>query len=227
MKTVSDAFAGLQSLNLADLPQIFPTDSDATRNAKAALDGDRAYRRVVSRRHLVRHDKSITRATAILERLPAPNESIHIVTAGGLPLWSFVPAVLRLTAPATIQTLSASTLGFSRDAIGDVAAMLDSGQIGTVELLVSNYFRSVDSELYSDLHQALTTRGQKIGAARTHCKLLCMLLSDGTPLTIESSANLRSCKSAEQAVCSNDAGLLRFHQTWITDLLQRAIRQGG
>jgi hypothetical protein len=170
---------------------------------------------------------SVTRATKLLDRLPVAGESVHIVTAGGLPLWAFVGAILRLAAPARIERLSASTLGFGRDHIGDLAAMLDRGEIGSVSLLVSNYFRSIDSTLFGDLQQALTGRGQKVGAARTHCKVLAILLTDGTPLTVESSGNLRSCKSSEQACVTHDRGLLDFHERWIHELLDKAIHQGG
>lgn len=45
-----------------------------------------------------------------------------------------------------------------------------------------------------------------------------MRLTDGRTITIESSANLRSCKNMEQMTLYGDPGLYSFHTGWIEGL---------
>lgn len=220
-----EPWADLPTLAVGDLAPLVAADFPA--GAFASLDDDRVFRRIASARWTVRHDRAETRATRLLDRLPAPGESVHVVTSGGLPSWAIVGAVLRLAAPERIEKLSCATLGFGREHITDLARLLDARQIGSVALLVSNYFQSVDGSLFDDLRKMLGQRSQPIAAARVHCKLLAFRIGDGTPLVCESSANLRSCKSAEQFCLTNDPGLLDFHERWIADLLARATTKGN
>ena len=44
--------------------------------------------------------------------------------------WDFVPAVLRLAAPATIRVLNVSELGFSSRNATELIALIDAGRFG-------------------------------------------------------------------------------------------------
>jgi hypothetical protein len=62
----------------------------------------------------------------------------------------------------------------------------------------------------------------RIAALRSHAKLLLFELTDGRKITVESSANLRSCRNVEQFSMTNDPALLSFHAGWIDELLTEA-----
>lgn len=55
---------------------------------------------------------------------------------------------------------------------------------------------------------------------RTHTKLLLIETTAGDCYTIESSANLRSCKNVEQSTFTNDRPLFDFHRQWLNELFQ-------
>ncbi len=63
-------------------------------------------------------------------------------------------------------------------------------------------------------------------AVRSHAKLLMIDLAAGDALTIETSANLRSCKNIEQYVITNDRSLLEFHRAWIEDAVRDVETNG-
>ena len=69
-----------------------------------------------------------------------------------------VPATLTLAAPATITYLGISTLSFSQANMVDLLAMLDRGQIGTIDMAYSIYFKSNEKENCQRLAHELTGR---------------------------------------------------------------------
>ena len=75
---------------------------------------------------------------------------------------------------------------------------------------------------FDHLHAGLTSRGQRCVAVRSHAKVQCFASDDGRRFVVETSANLRSCRNAEQLTLIADAGLHDFHAAWIDQLLRRA-----
>jgi len=147
--------------------------------------------------------------------------TIHFVCAGGYSLYHHIEAVLQIAAPARISYLGIATLGFSKDNLERLIGLLDAGRIGKLDFLFSVYFKSNEREICERLAHELGTRGQRVLSMRTHCKLLLIELGDGRDCyTIESSANLRSCKNVEQSTFTNDRALLAFHRGWLDELFQ-------
>jgi hypothetical protein len=221
--TTIDPWEDLPAFDM-DSVQPFYAEGEAadTRNAAASLPHERVYRRCATDRHF-KHQLAVANAAKTLDALPAAGESVHIVMRGSFNAWDFVPAIARLAAPATIGRLTLSTLGFARDNTVELLELLDSRTVAAVDFLCSVYFKSVDAGVYEHLHAELTRRGQRVAAVRTHAKVLCFELTDGRPIVIESSANLRSCHNAEACCITSDAGLLEFHREWITYLLGQAL----
>jgi hypothetical protein len=60
-----------------------------------------------------------------IKRLPARNEALHMVVSGRFALWHVVPAVSKLCG-CRIEQLRIATLGFSRQNIDELLAMLDA-----------------------------------------------------------------------------------------------------
>ena len=129
-------------------------------------EADAARKLVSDRRHVRRADKKVLldarrlqNALGHIGRLPEPGESLHLVTRKKYSLWHVVKATLTLGAPATIARLTIATLGFSRENLEELLALLDGGQIGAVDFLYSVYFRSNEKELCLRLTAELGRRG--------------------------------------------------------------------
>jgi hypothetical protein len=208
----------LQTLNAEPL---YPAEADATRNAQIGIDADLKHISRPERRRLL-HMLAVSNAAKALDRLPEPRETFHVVMSGNFNAWDIVPAVLTLAAPATIAELNVATLGFNEQNATELIGLLDAGQVGRCTFICSVYYKSMKdgAPVYDALAEALTNRGHQIAAIRCHAKILGMELTDGRCLTVESSANLRSCRNIEQFTLSHDADLLHFHREWMMELLR-------
>jgi hypothetical protein len=205
---------------MAGIKPVFDELAGERKNASIELTGDRKIRRNPHRRRMLDLQR-VANAAEHLERLPARGETWHLITAGGYSLWHFVPAVLQLAAPATIRRLAVATLGFSGANLEQLLQMLDDRRVAKVDFLFSVYFKSVEKTACERLVYELDRRGQRVACVRTHAKLLLLELTDRTALTIESSANLRSCNNIEQSTLTNDKRLLDFHRGWMDEVFQK------
>lgn len=165
---------------------------------------------------------NVANAAAHLKELPAAGVTVHYITKGNYSLFDTIPAILSLIAPAVITELYIATLGFSMKNVDALFAMLDRGDVGRARVVCSCYFRSLSAEIYNPMAIGLEKRGQKIAAMRNHAKIILMRTSRGDEITIEGSANLRSCRNVEQFCMTNDAGLLAFHARWMSQVFGEA-----
>ena len=125
-----------------------------------------------------------------------------------------------LKQPSTIAGLYIATLGFSKSNVDNMAKLLDSGHVGSITLIASHYFKGTSPDIYTHGLDELTKRGQRFLSIRSHAKLLAIKLSDGRTVTIEASANLRSCKNIEQLSVFGDPGLYAFHAGWMEEMFK-------
>lgn len=171
-----------------------------------------------------RDARKIKTAAEAMGHIPTATQAIHMVISGRFALWDLVPAVLELAGGPIITSLHIATLGFSRNNIADLCQLLDAGRIGAVKLLASHYFKGTSGGIYDFAVAELDQRKDKAKflSVRTHAKLLLMHLSDNRTVTIESSANLRSCQNIEQMTVLGDPHLYQFHTAWIDDLFARS-----
>lgn len=213
----------LPKLPATGLTPLMP-EAGGGRKSVAKLDAGATLRRRVDRRRMVRLMEAKSAAQAI-GTLPETNESLHAVMAGTYDGFAILPAVLGLAAPATITRLTIATLGFNRANADDLFGLLDCGKVSACTLMASNYFRSVDTELWGYIEAGLRTRDQRCAILRSHAKLLLFEMSDGRAFVWESSANLRSCRNAETFVLSQSRELLDFHCRWIEELISKAEKE--
>ena len=213
-KSVStDLDALLEGVEL-DLEKAF---SEAAPEAeKRPLAGDAL--RVTNRRLVIAHKRQFrnlagtTRAVRQIRELPAPGFSLHCLMGGDFNGWDLVPAIHRMA--GRIEALHIATLGFNHANNLELCEMLDKGHIGTVALICSHYFKGADPDVYQQAERELLARGQRITATRTHAKILLLDTAAGR-FTVESSANLRSCKNIEQFALTHCPALYEFHREWI------------
>jgi hypothetical protein len=82
------------------------------------------------------------------------------------------------------------------------------------------FFREHNKELHEHAVGELTQYpAVKVGAARSHCKVVCFALSDGDGLVFEGSANLRTNKNREQLTAVRDRAPHDWHAAWIDSLV--------
>jgi hypothetical protein len=180
------------------------------------LNGDRRHVAKEAKRRY-QDARQAQDAIAAISRLPDPDEAIHLAISGRFALWDLVPAVLTL-AGCNIAELRIATLGFSKRNIDSLCQLLDSGKIGKAALLCSHYFKGTSGDIYEHAVTELSARGAAFISLRQHAKLLLMQLTDGRTVSVESSANLRSCKNIETMTLIGDPGVYRFHAGWIDEL---------
>lgn len=182
------------------------------------IPADLLLRRKAARR-LVLDCRRERNAIEQLLTLPAESESLHFIVDGRFEPCDLIPAIRRLSHPATIARLDISTLGFNTDNVATIARGMDQQKIGQVLLICSHYFSKAEPAAFQNLQQEIGGRGGRVAALRTHAKLMLLEMTDGRCFTIEGSGNLRSCRSIEQFVLANDRPLLLFHRTWLDEYL--------
>jgi hypothetical protein len=161
-------------------------------------------------------------AAAAMGRIPGPAEAFHLAISGRFALWDFCPAALSL-AGCKLDMLHVATLGFSKRNITKMTELVDAGQLGRVRLLASHYFKGTSKDIYAFAVAAFQARPDRMEflSIRSHAKLLLLAFEDGRKMTVESSANLRSCKNCENATLIGDPAVYAFHRGWLDALFER------
>jgi len=199
---------------------------ESHRDVRVELPENYVHRRRPTRIE-TRDLRGVANAAKHLERLPEPGETFHAVTRGNYQHADIIPAVLTLAGPsARFARVDVATLGFSAKNAADFLDWIDRGLIGRLYFLASAYFRSMKDggDVYEAFAAQLLSRpgGHRIAACRSHVKLIGMELSDGRAFVVESSANLRSCRTIEQFTMTADRGVLEFHRAWMREVLNDA-----
>jgi hypothetical protein len=155
-----------------------------------------------------------------LPLVPGEGETLHAVMAGTYDLMHLLITLLDRLGSVCTQ-LRIATLSLSARNVTEMATLLDTGKVLHLDLLCSDFFRKHDKEIFSEMLQELTSRGQRVAAARSHCKIVTLALADGRRFTLEGSANLRTNKNQEQFALTQDAGLQGWYDTWIDGMVSK------
>lgn len=215
------------AVELEELASPAIAQAEAEMKAMPHLQADRRLELPSMERSFLDAQK-IDQAAASIQRVPGPTEALHLVVCGKFALWDVVPAILRITSPATIDSLRIATLGFSKTNVAELCQLLDAGRIRRVRLLASHYFKGTSRPIYQYAAEELAKRpaAAEFLSLRTHAKILLLQLSDGRTVTVEASANLRSCSNIEQVTLCGSPDLYTFHCRWIDDLFAAAKGAG-
>lgn len=196
--------------------QADPQRAARGRDHPVPIEADgRRHKRKVKRRLF--HDRQRTNnAIATLTELPALGESHHYLMGGQYDAFDLIPAMLHRATPATIEALHIATLGFNASNAERLIQLMDAGQVKRTTLLCSVYYQADHKEADTCYRLAveLPERGGWFCPCRCHAKVIAARFTDGRAFVVESSANLRSCRSIEQFVLSQDPDLFQFHADW-------------
>lgn len=211
----------LQSFDLSAIKPFYPAvDETALPNAMLRLPAGRTLTTRQHKRSMLNLSRA-RKAAQQLERLPDEGETLHTVLDGTFALFDFIPAVIDLSG-VPIDSLTIATLGFSKNNVESLAALIDAGQVKQLAVLCSHFFAAanIDGEIYSQMAALCARHSFPIAAMRTHAKLL-LLATGQRRIVVESSANLRSCHNVETAVLFDDPKLYDFHRAWVLELLAK------
>jgi hypothetical protein len=204
---------------VGNLRTIFPSAQADAAQPSIGVAEQKMVRHNVRRTFL--NQLAIANAAKALDGLPAAGESWHGIMAGCFDAFSFLPAILRLAQSNAAQVYVA-TLGFNSANMAQLFALLDAGEVHHVGFLFSCYYRSAEPETTDALILGMKARGQRVAVGRNHAKIIAVALEDGRFFTWEGSANMRSCRNAENYVLSEGEDLFRFHAHWIDTFLDEA-----
>jgi hypothetical protein len=119
------------------------------------------------------------------------------------------------------RAMRVATLSLSPRNVREMAVLLDRGAVGRLDVLVSHFFHRHDKDLFAELLSEFTARGQRVAVARSHCKVVTMLLTDGRRYALEGSANLRTNHNLEQFALSRDAALHDWYAAWLDGMVSK------
>ncbi len=163
--------------------------------------------------------KDVASAMEHIEALPAEDATIHFILPGNFAAFDLLIAAMRLCG-GKIEKLTISTLGFNKRNFTWLLEQFDLGNIGTLQVLASEYFRESDRAAPAYAVEQMQSRGLRIGFSRTHAKIQCIKAKAGF-FVFETSANLRSCNCIEQATFTQSEELYKFHTKWIEEVLNK------
>src|SRR5947199_7523534 len=106
-----------------------------------------------------RRAAGIAEAKAVLEMLPGPGESLHALCTARMDLTDVIGSLLeRLGA---CERLVIGTLGYNARNLQTMLRWLDGGQVESLTLLASIFFRSHNGELWQETLAEFRQRGQR------------------------------------------------------------------
>jgi hypothetical protein len=181
---------------------------------------DRQGRRAYMGRVHKRRFASLQAAAEAVDTLPEEGEALHVIMSGKYDLMHLLIVLLERFA-CRCASMRIATLSLSRRNVQEMGALLDAGKVGTLDLLTSDFFRKHDDDIFAELLMEFGNRGQRVAAARSHCKIVTLALDDGRRYTLEGSANLRTNKNLEQFALSQDKELFAFYDSWILDMVTK------
>jgi hypothetical protein len=153
-------------------------------------------------------------ASAILDHLPEPGESLHFLLSGTYDLTTMLGYLVTSYGAKCVE-MRIATLAFSSRNTAELMRLVDSGIVGKLSLLASDFHRKHSPAEWAEAVQEFGKRGLRISAPRSHCKVVTMLFADGVKLALETSANARTNNNTEQATLFNDASVHDYHAAWI------------
>jgi hypothetical protein len=163
----------------------------------------------------LRRSTQLRKAAEVIPHLPGPGESLHTLLTGYFDFALVLTCVIR-SRPCPCDYARIATLSFGPKNTQEMARWLDDGIVRRLTLLCADFMAKASPEVYQGaVAELVERRGQIVGAARCHAKVVTLAFADGTRLSFEGSANLRTNRNLENLCVVNDSQLHDFHAGWI------------
>lgn len=161
----------------------------------------------------------LAEAAGILEAIPGNGEILFAIQSGRFDLMDMLAVLVGKIGPCPEMRLA--TLSYNRRNLDVMVGMMDGGAVAKMTLLCSAFFRDHNRDLWADTLEAFRTRGQRAAAARSHCKIVCLIANDGRRFTLSGSANLRTNSNAEQFCLVHGQAVHDWHAAFVDELVSR------
>jgi hypothetical protein len=175
----------------------------------------------------LRRSAQLKKAADVVPHLPGPGESLHTLLTGYFDFALVLTCVLR-SRPVPCEHARIATLSFGPKNTQEMARWLDDKLVGRLTLLCADFMAKASPEVYRGaVAELVEQRGQVVGSARCHAKVVTLAFADGLRLSFEGSANLRTNRNLENLCVANDPGLHDWHAAWIDQKVrEHEIDQG-
>jgi len=158
------------------------------------------------------------RVAEVVDRLPEPGETFHVVVNGIFDHFDFVPRVVELMGP--VDQFYGSTWTMNRQNALDLLQMFDEGGLKAIALLTGLYFKRRETAVYATVLEGLQARGQRYIAFANHAKVSMFVQQESeTYIVIEGSANYTANPRLENFTITNDPQVCDLHRTWMEEIL--------
>jgi hypothetical protein len=200
---------------------LFTTTTPAFTTAFPGLPGpgrpgaDDFRRRARAFKAGLRRKAQLRKAADVIPHLPGLGESLHTLLTGYFDFALVLTCVLRAR-PAPCEHARIATLSFGPKNTQEIARWLDDRLVCRLTLLCADFMAKACPQVFQGAVKELAEqRGQTVGSARCHAKVVTLAFADGLRLVFEGSANLRTNRNLENLCVVNDPGLHDWHATWI------------
>jgi hypothetical protein len=171
-----------------------------------------------------RRAAGIAEARAVLDLMPSPGEGLHALCTARMDLTDVIGALCDKLGRCDLLVIG--TLGYNARNLRTMLRWLDAGQVGSLTLLASIFFRSHNGELWAETLAEFRRRGLRAACCHSHAKVVSLSFASGQKLAIEGSANLCGNGSGREQFCLvNDAALADWHARWVSEAV--AKHEGG
>jgi hypothetical protein len=192
------------------------------KNRAIPIESPPPKRRTVNKR-LTFNQLRLEKSADALSILPVPNESHHHIIDGTFDSYMLIPSLMDKVG-GVVAELRLATLGFNAKHTEHLISQLTDRTIQRCTLLVSEFYvAEEDAVVCNRLKAELPKFGTPPGwfhATRCHAKIIMLRFQSGQSFVIESSANLRTCRSIEQFVICCDDALYDFHASWMDEIYE-------
>lgn len=119
-----------------------------------------------------------------------------------------------------IDDLTLSTLSIGQENVDAFANMMKTGFLGTLNIIVSDYFWSHNRHNAAYIYEQLDQENRfQLAVAGTHTKIAMIKINE-KKIVAHGSANLRSSRSVETVTIETNPALYDFHMDWHKEILE-------
>lgn len=157
----------------------------------------------------------------LFSELPAPGESLHIVSNGRFDYFTLVPHIIDLAGEPLVDEFWFSTWTMSHENVVQILNLFDRGIFKKIVGMTGEYFRSREKAVWHILETGMAERGQTLFANKNHSKVTLLRFSGGENIVVEGSANFTANPRIEQFIVTHSPELFEFHRDWMQKLIKK------
>lgn len=172
-------------------------------------------------RHKMRSIHRKANLRDVLESLPRPGETYHVLSCNKFDAWTWVPVTVELMG-GTTDELYINTWIINHHHVRELAGLLRENRISRTRMMTGLLFKTREPAAYALLVEELARHDGRYLAVPSHAKvtLLANWATDDY-IVLEASANMSTNDKVEQTVMTNDRDLYLWYRDWFENVFDR------